>query len=133
MCLAGMSDSRRFKRAFVLCVYGSEGRKEAGPPFGWEVIRSWKDRVFFLFFSDVHRIFFKPQTHQHWIPRRLRLQSQQNPKRTIGGRAIRRVWKRQALAEYIVEKNKNKGVVTVATCRVGGGMGCDGRHAQVSQ
>ena len=36
LCLFGMSDSRRFKRAFVFCVLSVKGRKEARPPFGWK-------------------------------------------------------------------------------------------------
>ena len=54
-----MSDSRRFKRAFVFGVYSLEGRKAAGPPFGWELAIAGRSGSF-LFFNDVHRIFRAP-------------------------------------------------------------------------
>ena len=41
-----MSDSRRFKRAFVFCVKSSEGLKEAGPPFGWEIAMAGRNCSF---------------------------------------------------------------------------------------
>ena len=64
---------RRFKHAFV---YSSEGRKEAGPPFGWELAMAARSGSSSSSATCID--FFKPQTHQHWIPRRLRLTSQQN-------------------------------------------------------
>ena len=73
--LLGVSDS--VVSNVPLCfVYSSEGAREAGPPFEWELAMAGRSGSF-LFFSDVHR-FFKPQTHKHWIPRRLRLTSQLN-------------------------------------------------------
>ena len=41
---------------FCVFVKSSDGRKEAGPPFGWELAMAGR-RVSFLFFCDVLRFF----------------------------------------------------------------------------
>ena len=57
--LFGMSDFRRFKRVLCIVYTVQKVERRLGPPFGC---------------SGVH-LFFKPQTHEHWTPRRLRLES----------------------------------------------------------
>ena len=47
LCLFGMSDSLRFKRAVVF-VWSSEGRKEAGPLFEWEFAMAGRSGFPFL-------------------------------------------------------------------------------------
>ena len=56
LCLFGMSDSLRFKRAVVFVNIVQKVKKEAGPPFGWELAMAGRSGSF-LFFTDVHRFF----------------------------------------------------------------------------
>ena len=60
-------------RVDLTCQCPRELNNRAGPPFGWELAIAGRSGSC-LFFGDVHR-FFKPQTHWHWIPRRLRRES----------------------------------------------------------
>ena len=60
LCLFGMSDSV-VSNVPLRFVHSSEGRKEDGQPFGWELAIAGRSAMCI----DI----FQPQTHQHWIPR----------------------------------------------------------------
>ena len=99
---------RRFQRAFVFCVQFRES-KGGWTPFRLGFSHGWKER-FFSSSSAMCIDFFKPQTHQHWTPRRLRLKFQQNlkePKCTRDAPSMKEECQKEAKYCLIVREMEN--------------------------